>query len=260
MNLPESEPLSVQDTIHIATKLRNAFLNENKVYQIGNKVADPNHLRQLIGILPKSLHLLSESDLDGKDRMNFKSVEKIISSEVIFQLGKIRDSEATILFLKVIAATIDSYQNKNITPNERIYKISYSVFFFRILKAWIQNHSELKLSDNFISSNAYVCIELNFHSLIYGFWRYQKDPESNPFLPWLWSSQPCEKFFRSARSMTSTFQTKINFDTMDFIGHMKKIQFLEISMAALEHSHIFSARNSSQSWFWGSIYKNRAVE
>lgn len=239
VNLPDNEPLCVQDTIHLATKLRNAFLNENKKFQIGDKVANPNHLRQLIGMFPRSLHLLSLTDLDGKDRMNFQSVEKIISSKVILQLSKLKDTEATIIFLRSISEIIDSYQNRTITPNERIFKMAYSTFFFRILRAWVKAHDNLKLSESFISSNAYVCLELNFHALIIGFGRYQKDPEKNPFLPWLWSSQPCEKFFRMARSMTSTFHTKINFDTTDFIGHMKRIQFLQTSMATLESSHQF---------------------
>lgn len=236
----ESETLSVQDTIHIATKLRNGFLNEkSKVFNIGSQIATPNHLRHLMDMLPKSVHLLSETDLNGKDKMHFKSVEHIISPSIINNLFHVPNSNATNMFLKIIGMAIDSFINKDLTPNERIYKIAYAAFFLRIWKCWIKNQKHLTLLKNFVSSNVNTCVEINFHSLILGYRRFRENPDINPFKPWLWSSQPCEKHFRLARSMTSTFHTKINFDTTDFIGHTKKIQFLQKSMASLEKNHDF---------------------
>lgn len=226
--------MSSQDTVHIATKFRNAFLNESKSFQIGNKIASPNHLRQLTSMLPKSLHLISESDLDGKDKMNYGSVERIVSDNVMQHIDKVSDSEGTKLYLKVISMTIDSYLDKTLTPNERLYKMAFSTLFFRVWKSWIKDQPNLTLATNFVSSNANTCIEINFHSLIIGYQRFRKDPNNFPFKPWLWSSQPCEKYFRLARSMTSTFHTKINFDTSEFMGHSKRIQFLQKSMASLE--------------------------
>lgn len=134
MNLDADNSLSVQDTVHIGTKSRNAWLNDKKVFKIGSKIADPDHLRQLIGILPKSLHLLSGSDLDGKDRMNFKSVERIISKEVISHLDKIGDSEGTKFFLKALSMVMEPYLNKSLTPNQRIYNMAYGTFFFSNLE------------------------------------------------------------------------------------------------------------------------------
>lgn len=112
-------------------------------------------------------------------------------------------------------------------------------FFFRIWKSSIMEDESLRLMENFISSNANTCIELNFHSLLIGYQRFRNNPKSFPFKPWLWSSQPCEKYFRLSRSMTSTFHTKINFDTYEFMEHTKKIQYLQKSMASLEHNHKF---------------------
>lgn len=74
MNIPQVETLNVQDTIHKGTKLRNMFLNKDKVFEIGDKMAKPTDFAQLISMLPKSIHLLRHSDLDNTDKMNFKSV------------------------------------------------------------------------------------------------------------------------------------------------------------------------------------------
>lgn len=50
------------------------------------------------------------------------------------------------------------------------------------------------------------------------------------FLPWLYSSQPCEKLFRQARSMSSTFSTMVNFSLLETLRRLKRIQALhEIS-------------------------------
>lgn len=44
------------------------------------------------------------------------------------------------------------------------------------------------------------------------------------FIPNLYSSQPCESTFRQARSLTSTFSTVINFNILDIINRIEKIQ------------------------------------
>lgn len=36
------------------------------------------------------------------------------------------------------------------------------------------------------------------------------------FLPWLYSSQPCEQLFRTTRSLSSTFNTAANFSIKEF--------------------------------------------
>ena len=75
----------VQDTIHIATKLRNRLLKtsakrfdktkEQKMI-LGQYEITVEDLFSLVEDLPKSKHLLSKSDLDVRDKMNYKSVEK----------------------------------------------------------------------------------------------------------------------------------------------------------------------------------------
>lgn len=52
--------------------------------------------------------------------------------------------------------------------------------------------------------------------------RSDKSPES--LMPWLFSSQPCERFFRQTRSMTSTYSTIVNFDMLDLLNRQLRIQ------------------------------------
>ena len=62
------------------------------------------------------------------------------------------------------------------------------------------------MKNNFITSNAYQCIEINAHSLL----ALVRDCKNDYFMSWLLGSQSCEKTFRSLRSMTSTFSTVVN--------------------------------------------------
>lgn len=46
------------------------------------------------------------------------------------------------------------------------------------------------------------------------------------FIPWSYSSQACEEMFRTARSMTSTYSTMINFSMNDILKRLTRIQLL----------------------------------
>ena len=89
------------------------------------------------------------------------------------------------------------------------------------------------MENNFITTNAYICIELNAHALI-TFLLALQDSQSeyitcNCYLPWLLGSQPCEQAFRAARSMTSIFSTVINFSLKGLLQRLHKLQsFIEL--------------------------------
>lgn len=87
----------VQDTIHIATKLRNRLLKPSILLPFGNKLISVSHLKILINIVSKDKHLLSLSDIEPKDKMNFESANKI-SQEYVQKLllNHIPDSEGTV--------------------------------------------------------------------------------------------------------------------------------------------------------------------
>ena len=92
---------------------------------------------------------------------------------------------------------------------------------------------------NFITYNAYSCIELNSHSfiLLLLIMRDQIPNGNNHFLPWLLGSQACEQIFRAARSMTLTFSTLINFSTL------RRFLTLSTSFTDSDDARIRSTRN-----------------
>ena len=111
---------------------------------------------------------------------------------------------------------------------ERIQKVWYAVFFLRYWRRWLKSKKCYKLKNNFITSNAMSCIELNAHSLIVLI-RTLRDEipnGSNFFLPWLLGSQPYESTFRAARSMTGTYSTIVNFSLLGFLQWLHKLQIL----------------------------------
>ncbi|KAF5281728.1 hypothetical protein FQR65_LT14568 [Abscondita terminalis] len=68
----------VQDTVHIATKLRTRLLNSKVTLKIGNFSATSKHLVQVIAEHSKDKHLLTTTDLKLEDKMNYKAAETYV--------------------------------------------------------------------------------------------------------------------------------------------------------------------------------------
>lgn len=220
----EDSPLFIQDVVHIGTKLKTVFLKESIELRIGKFLITPGHLKKLIENVSKDKHCLTESMLNSADKMNYDTVEKMADPKVASCLDQhINDSEATVAFLRVLGQILDSFLKKDLTPTERCYKMWHATFFFRIWRNWIME-SEFSLTKNFISLNCYTCIELNAHCLV----DFMKKCSNQPklFLPWLSSSQPCEKMFRKLRSLTSTYSTVVNFSVLEVLRRLNRIDLI----------------------------------
>lgn len=175
----------VQDTPHIGTKSRNRLFKPGIILPIGNKQISVSHLKILINKVPKDVHGLVYKDICPDDRQNFNSFEKMIQERVFNALSAhVSDSQGTIMYLKLCKKVIRSYNDFTLTPEQRIYEIWYPTYFLRGWRKWIsgkaqQNRKNTKknsegidvnvrytLKDNFISSNAYSCIEINAYSMV----------------------------------------------------------------------------------------------
>ena len=171
----------------------------------------------------KDVHGLRERDIDHKDKHNYDAVLHIIQS--LPCLDKLPDAVATKQFIILIQCIIDSYLDKALDPLQRIKKNWYVIFFLRYWREWILEHPTYTLTNNFITQNAYICIELNGHAAIILLLLlrdvYSKD---EAFLTWLLGSQSCEKTFRLARSMTPTFSTVINFSMLGLMRRLHRLQ------------------------------------
>lgn len=222
----------IQDNLHILTKLRNVLTKPNSTLVIGKYAICSAFLINLIKQRPKGEHLLVMTDVIVKDKMNVTSAIKLFSSEVFDSLHQYHSQEAKglILFLKIMENIYCAFESREITFEERVRKMWFCIFVLRIWK-------HIEPSGNFITLNAYTCIEINAHMIISVYVRLRDSANLKYFKPWYFNSQTCEKFFRTARSFTTTESTVINFSTNQFLHRIKRIQKLIELANSLDESN-----------------------
>lgn len=221
-------PFYVQDTIHIATKMRNFLLrfSYNKhVLPLGKYFVTLDHLHFIRENFSKDQHELTMTTLNPIDRQNFQSARKMFDAKVLKLLKKhVPNSEGTVQYLQIMRDVIAAYMDRNLTPLERVRKIWISLFLVRIWYSFIVSRKEYTLKNNFLTNNCYSCIEINAHSLILIMLYLKKIEKPEFFLPFLFHSQGCESTFRQLRSMSSTFSTVTNCTVKEAVSRISKIQ------------------------------------
>lgn len=234
-----NKEIFVQDTVHIGTKLRTRILKPNIILPMGNYFVSIDHLMELTRVFSKDKHLLAVSDLKPEDKMNFLSAERMCSTKVLNLLPDIPNTHATVAYLKIMNYILTAFLDKEMSTEERIYKMWFSVFFLRIWKLWLKSKTEYTIGNNFITTNCYSCIEINAHSLIRLILRFRDDEMLNPemFTIWNFSSQTCEQFFRATRSLASTYSTVVNFSMKDIMSRLKRIESINEIKAELSNSN-----------------------
>lgn len=182
----------IQDVVHIAVKLKSSI----KPSTLGKYIAGIHHLYLVQHTFGKDQHGIRMKDIDHKDTQNYDAVLHITSDSVLTLLSHIPDARGKVAFLNVIRCVIDSFLDKKLDALSRIDKAWYAVFFSRYWRQWLLLNSHYTLGRNFITANAYKCIELNAHSLI-TFLMTVRDsfhPDCQSFIPWMLGSQSCEKY------------------------------------------------------------------
>lgn len=230
------QPFYVQDTIHIATKLRNMFLKTMKkpnMLPFGPKFYIRAKQIELVMLkFTKDKHRLTPTVLNPEDKQNFESVSRICDESVIELLkSNIPGSEATVKFLQITRDVIGAYREHDLSPLQRIEKIWNAVFILRIWKTYISSNKHLNTEKNFLTNNCYSCIEINAHSLILIMLDLKNNKSDTIFKPPLLESQPCEAIFRQLRSMTTVYSTVTNFSLREIIDRINRIE-LQSEIAA----------------------------
>lgn len=221
---PENSIQFVQDTIHIATKLRNRLLKA-KVMNMGSKYVSMEHLEALLKNVQKSVHGLTKSDVSPQDRQNFESFTKITDDRVLDALQKsIPGSEATVKFLQICRAVTSSYLDLEISPLERVSRMFQSIYFLRMWRNHISCSQYFRLKDHFITSNAYKCIEINGQSMLTLLNICRQNNTPDLFRLPIFSSQTCEQAFRLLRSMGTVNFTKINFSLYEILHMIGRVE------------------------------------
>lgn len=215
----------VQDTIHIATKLRNRLLKPDIELSMGSKKVTVKHLKSLVKNVNKSIHGLNESDVCPIDRQNFQSFQKIVDARVIEALRtRINNSEATVQYLRICDEITSSFLDLQLRPEERIFRMFHALYFLRIWRNHIRKSRHHTLKNDFITHNAYTCIEINARSMIQPLKRFRDQNASDLFLLGKFDSQTCEKTFRQLRSMGTVDFTRINFSLYDLLHMIGRIE------------------------------------
>lgn len=173
--------------------------------------------------------------------MNYESFDKITSDRTIEALQKyIKQSDATVQYLKICRDVTSSFLKVDMNPNERIYKSWHGLFFFRIRRQFIKCSRIYTLKDNFITSNAFMCLEINARNLIRLIEKFRDEKRPECFLLPIFDSQGCENMFRLFRSMGTTNYTKINFTIYELMYMIGRLEMLnEISYFKLADKEIY---------------------
>lgn len=181
--------------------------------------------RDLVKNVNKSIHGLNLSDVCPIDRQNFKSFQKITDKRVTAALkSNMKDSEATIKYLELCCDITSSFLDFNQKPLERLFAMYRPLYFLRIWRNWIKSSRSYTLKNNFISHNAYKCIEMNAFHMVRLMREFRDTSLPHLFLPTIFDSQTCEKTFRQLRSMGTMDFTRINFSTFDLIHMIGRIE------------------------------------
>ncbi|XP_065074604.1 uncharacterized protein LOC135698522 [Ochlerotatus camptorhynchus] len=213
--------ICVQDPTHLANKLRTRLMKASKQLLLGNYNVSRIHLLELITTVSKDKHGLCMSDIDEKDKMKFKPVEKMTEVRVISCLSQIPNSNGTATLLRAIGDIMSSYMDEKLSPLQKVYNIWHSLFLIRGWRNWCVRKFNNIL--NCITSNAYWGLEINAHALI-NYVVYCRD-HGTEFNTTLLQSQTCEGTFRDARAFTSTESTVVNFTIQGFESRLNRIQF-----------------------------------
>lgn len=250
MDLKSEQDVSfIQDPIHIASKFRNRLLKSSIVLPIGSKQVSVSHLKILVDSVPKHLHGLILSDIIPDDKQNYKSFEKITENRVFDSLNRtVIGSEATIMYLKISKQIISSFSEVDLEPLKRIYLIWHSLYFLRAWRKWIKKSILYTLEQNFISSNAFACVEINAYGLLHLITKFRDADTPHLLLPTLFQSQACEKTFCQMRSMTTVYWTRINFNLLELFQIIGRIELQnEIVFSKLANTDVSIPRIQTRS-------------
>ncbi|CAF3522380.1 unnamed protein product [Rotaria socialis] len=184
-------------------------------------------------------------------KSNSAATNLLVPGIAIECLQEINDSHATVVYLSIIRCIIIAFIDPSTPTATRIYYAWLAVFVCRLWRTWLNlvpkqdfndrisqmaNHSDIakeKFKQKttkkcfFITSTAFLCIELNAHNLTYLTLLVAEDQLPLETLKVsIFNSQTCENFFRLSRSMSGTFSTSVNFSVQQFLNRQEKISFL----------------------------------
>lgn len=110
-----------QDPVHLVTKWRNRLLSSTANLWLGKDRITMTHIESLISNdkLTKLDHGLTKSDINPRDRQNFRSCLKLITDDVLNLLANRDDTNGTYVYLKLLSMVVKAFVNKSTSLTER---------------------------------------------------------------------------------------------------------------------------------------------
>ncbi|KAG5671558.1 hypothetical protein PVAND_001751 [Polypedilum vanderplanki] len=208
-----------QDMMHVLKRMKNILFSLSNPIIIGTFCATVNHLIIAVKCLPKNLHNLVPTDLDVTDKMDYKSIDKILDEKVHQALRLLENTESTIAYLQLMKKLKLALVDHNVDPYERIKNLCYAAHFIRIWKQWQVNNGIDK--KHFISINCWEAIEIDLIMLL-GLTLENLEHDIS-----MLSSQTCEHLFRTVRSFTTTECTIVNMTAKVFESRVNHINYAD---------------------------------
>ncbi|CAF1212167.1 unnamed protein product [Adineta ricciae] len=236
---PQQLFLCMQDGPHLVTKIRNRLLSDVATLYINDDHININHLLELIENHPKLDHNLVQSDIIPQDKQNYTSCLKITSNDVLLLLQQ-TNHKATYIYLYLLKLIILAYVKSDTEILTRLYFGWTVAFAYRIWWCSIRlngNLSQAEKENSFITRAAWLSAEINIHTLTFIIILVHKGRLPPYALNiHLFSNQPCESTFRSARSLSASLSSITTFSVSQFMNKIGKISLLN-QMKSIEESN-----------------------
>jgi hypothetical protein len=216
---------AAQDHVHLIGKLRMKLFDTANSTVIGTQPATVNQLQILVKDkrFTREDHGLTICDVANKDKtkdkMDKHATSRISSEKVLNCLEQIPGAEGTAAYIKLMLYLDEALLCPKTTLEDRLWCMIYVASF---LRRW-RHHVHLSpnaQSSNFITPNAWACVEINL-----GFFIKLLKMGKGQLIP-ICSSQMVEEAFRALRSLSTFGLTQINATTKTALENFGKINLM----------------------------------
>jgi len=255
-----------QDFIHNGKKLINPLDSVVKCLQLGADVCHLDHIGQVYQKFGIDQHGLRKEDVEGTDRQNWASAQRICAKKArtcLQELRTCRDAhqERTLgieLYLSICVDYIDIFLSVSLTLRERVVLASKVSFFFRIWKLWFHhgdhgvggNTKKLTLQECFVSNQCYLDVQLSCHFVVLLI-RYFRDGFSHLPVPLnLTGSDSCEIFFSKVGGMQGMERA---YDFQELVGCANTVNHL-VAIEYGPNGLQFGRAHNKQCNIWANLH------
>ena len=170
----EVEDMCDQDYVHNHKKLLNPLDHASRVLRMDDYLVHMNHLQLVSEVFPFPDHGLGLSDIERRDRQNWRSAQKLTFPKVQRCLEALingtvqgRPPDITLLgtktYLLIIWYYVEIFCSCVASLTTRITYAAIVTHFLAIWRNWIYRHRRLKLPVNFISRETSTDVILSCH-------------------------------------------------------------------------------------------------